>query len=128
MKLNRQEAFETMVRYLHKQGKRSYKNSGGANQSCMYRGPGGTKCAAGVLITDEQYVPEMEEKSIDMVCRSFKILTDDEGDQSFLFTAQVRLHDNLPDIEYVARMLKRAHEMAEMFKLDDTFMLELENL
>lgn len=30
---------------------------------CMYKGPNGERCAAGLLIPDEKYKPEMEGKS-----------------------------------------------------------------
>ena len=45
--------------HLLKQGVRS-KESG----SCLYRGPNETACAAGCLIRDDLYSPELEYKSI----------------------------------------------------------------
>ncbi|MCI0564074.1 MAG: hypothetical protein MN733_36830 [Nitrososphaera sp.] len=46
--------------YLHavEQGARSTSDSG-----CLYRTHDGLKCAAGFLISDEQYKPEFEHKS-----------------------------------------------------------------
>lgn len=47
--LTPQEVFDISASHLLKQGKRSVKP--GTNQ-CMYRGPDGMKCAAGVFLTD----------------------------------------------------------------------------
>lgn len=33
--------------------------------SCRYRGPGGSCCAVGVLMTDEQYSPGLEDRTAD---------------------------------------------------------------
>ncbi|MGQ7794435.1 hypothetical protein ACUN0C_18675 [Faunimonas sp. B44] len=55
---NRQEAFDTVVRHLFKQGKQA--KFGG----CVYRGPEGTKCAVGCLIPDELYSPKLEGRSV----------------------------------------------------------------
>lgn len=59
--MNKQEIFDTVVNHLRQQGKRAYNDS---EQMCMYRGPDGTKCAAGVFITDEEYRPDLEGKTI----------------------------------------------------------------
>ena len=50
-----QAAFEKVVRHLLRQGKRS-----SSDGWCQYRGPLGLKCAIGVLIPDEEYVPAMD--------------------------------------------------------------------
>lgn len=52
-----QEVFDTVAKHLHAQGKPAYSEALG---SCMYRGPGGTKCAVGCLIPDEVYRNEMD--------------------------------------------------------------------
>lgn len=39
--------------------------------TCMYRGPGGKKCAAGLLIPDEKYTPRMEHKSVEVLNMNF---------------------------------------------------------
>jgi hypothetical protein len=58
--MNKQQLFDTVVNHLRKQGKKSI-DAGGA---CMYRGPDGTKCAAGILITDEEYHWDLEGKIV----------------------------------------------------------------
>lgn len=52
-----QEIFDTVVRHLAQQGTQSVSKD---VILCAYRGVGGRKCAAGVLIPDESYVPAME--------------------------------------------------------------------
>ena len=56
--MTRQETFDTVARHLLAQGCRSVNGEG----NCQYRGTDGTKCAAGVLIPDEDYSPDMEGK------------------------------------------------------------------
>jgi hypothetical protein len=54
-----QEVFNIVSTHLLKQNKRSVN----ATNNCMYRGPDGMKCAAGVLIPDEEYNPHLERKN-----------------------------------------------------------------
>jgi hypothetical protein len=54
--MTKQEIFDTVYIALKAQGVKSYLNSEG----CLYRGPNGTKCAAGHLILDGFYNPEFE--------------------------------------------------------------------
>lgn len=50
-----QELFNIVSLHLLNQGQKS------AHETlCMYRGPNGMKCAAGVLIPDNEYNPSME--------------------------------------------------------------------
>jgi hypothetical protein len=53
--MNNQQIFDKVSRHLLKQGTRSTDEL-----QCVYRGPGGLKCAIGVLIPDEAYDPKME--------------------------------------------------------------------
>lgn len=52
-----QQVFDQVVAHLRKQGRASkdYKTGG-----CFYRGPEGLKCAAGCLISDDEYVDRMD--------------------------------------------------------------------
>lgn len=50
--MNKQEFFDAVVTGLIKQGAPSHSVE---DQSCMYRGPNGLKCAIGLLIPDEEY-------------------------------------------------------------------------
>jgi len=53
-----QEAFDTVWNGMIAQGKPSINGQG----CCMYRGPDGAKCAAGMLIPDEEYSSAFEGK------------------------------------------------------------------
>ncbi len=50
--MNAQEIFDKVAAHLLAQGIRSELRSGEAQPRCLYRGPGGTCCAVGVLIGD----------------------------------------------------------------------------
>jgi hypothetical protein len=62
--LTRQEIFETVSRHLFEQGKPSMSIFGSGEKLCAYRGEGGVKCAAGVLIPDNRYSFRMEQNAI----------------------------------------------------------------
>ena len=53
-----QEIFDKIATHLLTQNKKSYLNG----WFCAYRGDNGLKCAAGILIPDDEYKPEMEKK------------------------------------------------------------------
>lgn len=44
--------------------------------ACAYRGRNGTKCAIGILIPDEIYLPEMEGKGFSTLCSKFEEIAD----------------------------------------------------
>ena len=70
-----QEIFDTVVAHLYRQKVVSvmvYEDSK-IGTICAYRGENGTKCAAGVLIPDEYYKPEMENETIFNLTYSFKV-------------------------------------------------------
>jgi hypothetical protein len=54
-----QEIFNIVARHLILQGERSIL-SGSRSGLCLYRGPDGKKCAGGVLIPDDRYLPVFE--------------------------------------------------------------------
>lgn len=51
-----QEIFDQVKNHLLTQNKASMREGG----TCVYRGPNGLKCAAGCLIGDDEYLPEMD--------------------------------------------------------------------
>jgi hypothetical protein len=87
-----QEVFDTAVNALRKQGSQSVaRNADGSVKMvswssstpvCLYRSADGKKCAAGHLIQDEEYSPEMEGKNITDVLF---------GDNVFSLTMKERL-------------------------------------
>ncbi len=82
METSSQQIFDTVVDHLRKQNSKSvmYNKDGSVelrwkgnvdNPICLYRSKDGKKCAAGVVITDEEYRPEMEGKNISAVISMF---------------------------------------------------------
>lgn len=57
-----QEVFDFVATHLFTQGVQAIGHNGPAGSApiCLYRGPNGTKCAVGAMITDEEYDPSME--------------------------------------------------------------------
>lgn len=60
-----QEVFDQVAKHLLTQmkksvAKRAAERAPGWKDYCMYRGFDGTKCAAGCLISDDEYKPEFE--------------------------------------------------------------------
>jgi hypothetical protein len=55
-----QEVFDQVAKHLLEQGKRSMKLNVYKAEICLYRGPEGTMCAAGCLISDNEYKDDME--------------------------------------------------------------------
>jgi hypothetical protein len=66
-----QEIYDYVCDFLIKQGKQSLLPVKGLK--CAYRGPDGTKCAAGCIIPDDYYDPYMEKKSIHEVADRFPL-------------------------------------------------------
>lgn len=65
--LTPQEIFDKVVIHLRTQKVKSaiYRvDLDGAFDKCMYRGPAGLKCAAGALIPDEHYTPDLENQPL----------------------------------------------------------------
>ena len=60
---DRSEVFNYVIDHLRKQGERSMAD----HQLCAYRGVGGTMCAVGALIADDEYNPKWENKSVDQL-------------------------------------------------------------
>jgi len=54
----KQEVFDQIATHLLKQGKQS--NRYDDREICAYKGAENTKCAAGCLIADNEYIPEMD--------------------------------------------------------------------
>ena len=62
-KLTNQQVFYKVVTALRLQGAKSLLNPDNGSLACAYRSPDGKKCAAGHIIPDELYSPEMESKN-----------------------------------------------------------------
>lgn len=109
-----QEIFNTVVRHLRKQGRKSQMWS---SKTCQYRGAEGDKCAVGVLIADEHYSRSLEGHS----CRHpvvrnalVKSVGGVHSEEMRLLAALQWCHDFFP----VERWEERCGGIAEEFNLD----------
>lgn len=66
---------------------------GSGDFRCQYRGPDGSKCAAGVLIPDDKYDPSIEGCKFAGLMRDGKIDLDIKEDQVTLVAVLQRNHD-----------------------------------
>jgi len=63
--MNKQEIFERVFHHLWNQNKQSSIKEGDSELgSCMYRTDDGRMCAAGCLITDDNYNPDIERTTV----------------------------------------------------------------
>lgn len=69
--MNNQEIYDTVVRHLYEQGHQALTKEAGI---CAYRTARGDKCAVGVLIPDNLYVPKMEGRACDSLLNKFPAL------------------------------------------------------
>lgn len=86
--INKQKVFDTVASHLLTQHRKSMNKNG----MCMYRGPSGTRCAIGVLISDKQYVPEFEGKDVPHLVGAVHGWDLDTWDEEFLADLQ-EIHD-----------------------------------
>lgn len=63
--MKKQEVFDAVAKHLIRQNRPAQ-----VEGSCKYRTPSGLKCAAGCLITDCEYKPEMEGLGVESLCVS----------------------------------------------------------
>lgn len=96
--MTEQEIFNQVVAGLAGQGFEQSKDmrpnptTGEPSQMCLYRGPGGKKCAVGHLITDEEYDPAWENLTLRRVMSKCATLTRFEPHRGLLEGLQ-RAHD-----------------------------------
>ena len=91
-----QTIFYRVVRHLLTQGEKSTKVLHGyGNEQCVYKNPDGLKCAVGCLITDKEYTPEMEGKTVDGLFASYPNLAERLGKENFhLLNGLQLIHDH----------------------------------
>lgn len=90
-----QQQFNKVYIHLMTQGKRSVSEDG---KYCRYRGDDGLMCAAGIMIPDEKYTPDMECIPWICICESSK---EAEGwlDKDLGHQLQ-NIHDRFPVYEW----------------------------
>lgn len=94
--MTQQEAFQIVKKHLLCQKQRSIRGF-----KCLYRGPGGLKCAVGALIPDDEYNSVYEDTSLQFVhsiCPTLSRL-----DYVFLRDMQ-SLHDCVEEKEWDTRL------------------------
>ncbi len=90
-----QVTFDTVISHLRKQNAKSvYWDDVGMTEACAYRGHEGRKCAAGCLIPDSKYLPQMESKIVGMLS---------EGHDIKLVGELQQIHDNYDINEWEER-------------------------
>lgn len=88
--MEQQEVFDVVVKHLFTQRRQSM--TGGY---CAYRGAEGTKCAVGVLIPDDVYTEDMEEKCVDELRHQYHaVLPQFITDHSSLLLSLQNVHDH----------------------------------
>lgn len=111
-----QEIFDTVATHLLTQNRMSHNGI-----TCLYRGPNGTKCAAGVLIPEKDYSISMEMREIAAIARRFPLPAFIRQNLS-LISALQRIHDNAwtNDDGTFRRdvLIERLRGMASHFNLD----------
>lgn len=93
-----QWAFTLMALHLMTQGQRSISYKG-----CAYRGVDGGKCPVGALISDSEYRPEMEGRSVRNLISKFHPPSLAGLDVNMLQAVQ-RIHDDVPSHEWRIRL------------------------
>jgi hypothetical protein len=83
-----QAIFDTVARHLFTQGCQATKDD-----SCLYRGPNGTKCAVGILIPDSAYTEDMEFQSAESIINDYDELEFLKPFRSLLTSLQY-VHDS----------------------------------
>ena len=87
---------------------------------CMYRGEGGTKCAAGFFISDELYSENFEGKSLlDEYVQQLECF---KGKSRSLLRAMQQAHDIASESgeHFTEQFRNRMRSIAEYFELDDS--------
>ena len=86
--LTAQEIFDKVSIHLLTQNKRSINDAG----SCMYRGPGELKCAAGCLIPDKHYYTRLEQRDWKTLVNNGEV----SGEHLELILSLQTIHDGTP--------------------------------
>jgi hypothetical protein len=120
--MNAQEIFDKTLFHLRKQKVASVNAEGG----CMYRGPNGVRCAAGIHIPPEIYDPEMEGLTVDRLIDrliDFPEVLDYFQENTWLLVQMQTAHDDyMPRsvIDSISRWEVRMLQIAKSFNLNYT--------
>lgn len=101
----KQKIFNKVVEHLLIQARKSVI----PGQGCRYRGNNGTKCAIGILISNKEYNPNMENKNIRIILDTFKLKNIDINLQPLLEKLQI-IHDTVPIFYWPVALTELASE------------------
>lgn len=122
LKMTKQQIFDKVATHLIKQKRFSGElNEEGHRMSCLYRGPDGTKCAIGVLISDDIGVyrwngaPLADPDVQDALCRSgvitSRFTSSADSDDAFLFLSRLQsIHDSINPSKWPETLARFAKE------------------
>ena len=111
----KQEVFDQVAEHLLNQNKQSL-DPDKYNDICVYRAPGGLKCAVGCLIADDEYSKEWEGKAWSIIRPNIAkdLDIDFDGEHESLLIKLQSVHDIYePD-----RWLTNLKQLAEVEKLN----------
>lgn len=104
--LTKQEVFIKVRDHLLAQNARAFKLAGNGEEFCMYRTPEGKACAAGCLIKDEFYSPNIEGMGTydEPVIKALKLsgVNMDDQQTANLVSSLQAMHDSQDPIEWEA--------------------------
>ena len=109
--LTAQEVFDTVVNHFKTQ-----KVPAVTGRRCLYRTPDGLKCAAGILIKDEDYSPDMEGTDFSGIASDLPYLYDHVD----LIQRLQDVHDSV-GVELLTTFTRnKLKEVAEEYSLNDS--------
>lgn len=114
-KEERQQMFDTIIEKMVEQRVPSVNKDG----YCVYRGPNGTKCAVGHLITDDEYSEEMESAKASDVAKHIERFYD----HRFFLQELQHCHDkavddaNDLDVEFLPIFISKMRRAAYTYEL-----------
>jgi hypothetical protein len=131
-RLQAQAIFNRVARHLFAQGRQSLCEG----DVCAYRGDGGTRCAVGVLITDEEYHPRMEGHDVNALMREARGVHHDTNPSrwptlqrlfpySGLLMALQGVHDHMDLWGDTGEMRRRLRRVANEHQLDAELLEDL---
>jgi hypothetical protein len=106
--VNRQAVYDKVKAHLLAQNARAMDHE----ETCLYRGPYGLKCAIGCLISDEAYYSDLEmltpsDTPVQRALAKSGVKIEDEEDELFLTRLQ-QVHDLWPVRDWASRLANLA--------------------
>lgn len=116
-----QEMFDFVCKKIIEQGNKSVNSK----YECLYRGPDGLKCAAGWLIPDDEYDPEIEGYGVHALRSRQLAFVLMSYDQVSLLEDLQKSHDGddlerVRDLDFVGVFKQRAAGVARDWDLDQS--------